>query len=228
MQSWCPCTHWSPRRSSHVQSSHVRLRKSTFRAFQAVHMNSRYFWSLPAFIWTKVIKLNMNMFAKKTKIRVFFSFFFVCPLLLFFLFLNFPSFSLTLFPSLHRYSQSVLELRKWTVCLFLEAGKEGKPKVSYGERGSKERGGGMCGGDKSPFSLCLCSETADASEQLYWIQAQEQKQGKTDWFRFQLERKERIKGTPTAAVCYQVSVTCTSCKGNMFCFSLELWAWSHF
>lgn len=57
-------------------------------------------------------------------------------------------FLLHLFFSLHQYSQpeSVLGLRKWMVCLFLEAGKEGKPKVSEGEREQEREGGGGGGG----------------------------------------------------------------------------------
>lgn len=53
-------------------------------------------------------------------------------------------FLLHLFFSLHQYSQpeTVLGLRKWMVCLFLEAGKEGKPKVSEGEREQEREGGG--------------------------------------------------------------------------------------
>lgn len=208
-----------------AELSHARQQINISSIPRCTHEH-QVFLKLVRFYLDKGYQVKNQYVCQKTTIYFFFFFLFV----LFFSVssLTFPLFSLPLFPSLHHYSQSVLELRKWTVCLFLEAGKEGKPKVSYGERGSKERGGGMCGGDKSPFSLCLCSETADASEQHYWIQAQELKQGKTDWFRFQLQRKERIKGTPTAAVCYQVSVTCTSCKANMFCFSLELRAWSHF
>lgn len=54
------------------------------------------------------------------------------------------------------------------MCLFLEAGKEGTPKVSWKEnervRGSKGRGGR----DKPLFLPRLCSETADAREQHHW------------------------------------------------------------
>lgn len=84
-------------------------------------------------------------------------------------------FLLHLFFSLHQNSQpeTVLGLRKWMVCLFLEAGKEGKPKVSEREREQEREGGGGWGGgegggmwgeDKPAFCLCLWSETVEASQ----------------------------------------------------------------
>lgn len=75
------------------------------------------------------------------------------------------SLSLPLFFSLHQYSRpmTVPGLRKWMVCLFLETGKEGKPKLSYGGR-EREGRGGMWGEDKSAFYRCLWSETVWATE----------------------------------------------------------------